>query len=656
MRNDTPDAVRPRSPVHRSRRSLALPALLAMFAAAVHLHAAAVGWSPRQAAAPPKAATERIVYTTLQPYNLDIYLNDGSTSGWTQLTTDQANDYNPVFSPDGRWAVFTSERLGNPDLFVIDLRAGGSPRPLTSSPAMEDAPDFSPDGRWLTFVSDRDGNADIFIMPFTPDDSSGDRRAVNLTSYPGGDFNPSFSPDGTRIAFTSERHLPPRDARYWSGYPSGGDVYVMGVGGEDVRRLTWADGWDGAPAWSANGERILFYSERDGARRIWSMRPDGKDQRSVSPASLRNALFAVSAPGDRVGFSDGGKIYTVGVNGTGLEQLAAAETDLGGPAFHGARVLAHGDGPVKGRVLREDGRPFAATGTTRTVTLPDRSVEVFGIYPSFPAFGPDGEQIVSSHSVPGERGRRALVVAHRDGTDSRTIYRGEGQIFSTTWSPDGKWIIWAEGVVFAPEGVNVDLWRVRPDGTDAQNLTPSAWNDAFPDVDASGRIVFRSGRDGNKQIYLMNSDGGNPRRLTSHSGVATMPALSPDGSWVAFSSDQLSPPGSGDLDVLLLQLGRDGTPGSALPAWLPGLSVLAGGPGPDVHPRFAPDGQWVVYASAASGLNDEPALFDGGPQPYGEIWAVPVAPYGPPGPPVRLTHNKWEDSLADWSSPMKVSR
>ena len=62
---------------------------------------------------------ERIVYTTLRPANWELYLFDHGAAP-KQLTNDPALDYDPTFSPDGRWIVFCSERSGNPQLYALD--------------------------------------------------------------------------------------------------------------------------------------------------------------------------------------------------------------------------------------------------------------------------------------------------------------------------------------------------------------------------------------------------------------------------------------------------------------------------------------------------------------------------------------------------------
>ena len=92
----------------------------------------------------PQPTHETVVYSSIQPANWDLYVFDRPGATPRRLTTDPGLDYNPVFSPDGRWIVFTSERNGSPDLYALDLQNPAVTRQLTKSPAMEDAAAFSP--------------------------------------------------------------------------------------------------------------------------------------------------------------------------------------------------------------------------------------------------------------------------------------------------------------------------------------------------------------------------------------------------------------------------------------------------------------------------------------------------------------------------------
>jgi dipeptidyl aminopeptidase/acylaminoacyl peptidase len=90
-------------------------------------------------------------------------------------------------------------------------------------------------------------------------------RSQTLTpDYSGLDVSPAWSPDGSRIAFSSER--------------SGGDVYLMDPDGSNLVQLTDTPGYDGGPAWSSDGRFLLFASRRTGSLGIWVMRADGSGQ------------------------------------------------------------------------------------------------------------------------------------------------------------------------------------------------------------------------------------------------------------------------------------------------------------------------------------------------------------------------------------------
>jgi TolB protein len=204
---------------------------------------------------------------------------------------------------------------------------------------------------------------------------------------------------------------------------------------------------------------------------------------------------------------------------------------------------------------------------------------------------------------------------------------------------DGEWVYFAKGPPMAPVDADVDIWKVRADGTDATNLTAeSNANDSFRDVSADGEwVVFRSGRDGDKQIYLMDKDGNRTRRITKAKGQATMPAISPDGKWVVYTTSRF---GNG-LKLCIQSLENPQDEGRMLEPSREELSGL------DMHARFSPDGKWIVFNSDRTGYMDEWPLCGRCPQPYGELFAIPV---DGSSRAVRLTNDKWENGLPFWSS------
>ncbi len=131
----------------------------------------------------------------------------------------------------------------------------------------------------------------------------------------------------------------------------------------------------------------------------------------------------------------------------------------------------------------------------------------------------------------------------------------------------------------------------------------------------------------------MNADGTNVRRITNDPANDTMPSISPKGDMIAFTSTRVG----GGFQIFLQPL-KDGKPDGSPRPFAPSTAL-------NMHTRFSADGKWIAFASARGWLNDEPALSAFNPQPYGEVF---VAPVDGSSEPIRVTHNRWEDSLPTW--------
>jgi Tol biopolymer transport system component len=233
-----------------------------------------------------------------------------------------------------------------------------------------------------------------------------------------------------------------------------------------------------------------------------------------------------------------------------------------------------------------------------------------------------------------------------DGTDLRTIFRAQAPgLTGPIWSKDGHRILFAAGAPFGRPAGKSDVWTVGADGGNPTNLTAdSPQNDAFADYSGDGaRIVFRSGRTGQYDLFLMDADGKNVRQLTDDSAYDAFPAFSPKSDEIIFLSNR---DGVWDnqgktktFDLYALRLGSDGSAGE--------LRRLTETPGQEGHPQFSPDGEWIVFTSEMGGINDEEPLVQQvlfNPQMYGEIYAMRLKD----GLIVRLTHNKWEEGIPTW--------
>ena len=167
---------------------------------------------------------------------------------------------------------------------------------------------------------------------------------------------------------------------------------------------------------------------------------------------------------------------------------------------------------------------------------------------------------------------------------------------SATQAPFLDGFLQGKDIYFASqrEG-NYEIFTIAEDGSNLTNLTRNEFDDGFPSWSRSaGLMAFASTRDGNSEVYLMDLNhapdayGNFPvTRLTTDDGLDSYPALSPDGKRVAFVSDR-----SGNKDIYLMNANGGE------------LVNLTNDPSEDDFPVFSPDGSLIAFASDRGGNFD----------------------------------------------------
>ncbi|MDE5989893.1 MAG: peptidase S41 [Duncaniella sp.] len=486
-------------------------------------------------------------------YKGDIFTVPANGGSATRLTSNQAYEAMPVWSPDGKKIAFTSDREGNADIYIMDANGGEATRltfnsvaetpwaftpdgsAVVYSAAIQDAPgsllfpaswqtelyqvpvsggrpvqilstpaeavSYLPDGKSFVYV-DRKGLEDEWRKHHTSsvtrdlwkyDASTG--RHTNLTARAGEDRNPVVSPDGKTLWFLSER--------------DGGSFNVYSAPADDLSKATRLTNFTTHPvrflSRGADGTLAFTY---DGE--IYTMRPGSKPAKvkidvtadQSEPLRIRNvsgAGGAVASPdGKQVAFSNRGDIFVTSVDYQTTRQITST------PAAESAIAWGKDNRTLYYTSDRDGHLNIYSTriGREADPNFPNATlIEESAVFPAndrtdraTPVMSPDGKKMAFTID------RRDIAVMDMDSKKVRRLTNGnicndrDGQL-EYSWSPDGKWLV-----------AVVDMHRRSPyfdiaiiNATDGSitNITNTAYmNDSPRWVMGGDAILFLSNRYG----------------------------------------------------------------------------------------------------------------------------------------------------------------
>ena len=474
-----------------------------------------------------------------------------------RLTVHAAYDARPFISPDGKHILFTSNRLGRNDAYIMPID-GGTPTRLTSFSGGSVGIGWAPDGKSILVTQIREhvgSGPGVYRVPITTKPG----RAVPVIAVQR-TAGATLSPDNKTIAFVRGSNDWPRLGYHGT---ASADIYIHTIGSKDVTQLTDFDGQDLWPQFTDGGRELIYASEKDGTYNLWRMPVTrGGSAKQLTSFKGDGVRFPnVASGGSRVVFEVGDQIAVLDLGKPGAAprmQTLTAPVDTrtnpldvrsitGGaseasPSDDGDQVafVAQGDvfvtagtggkaqrvsdapereadlawspdGKTLAYITRKDGQPdiYVVTSTdkdepklSKAATRKTERLTNSAATESTPRFSPDGKKLAYVS------GRQTLVVSDADGTNPKTITVGH-EISDISWSPDSRWLAYTHD----DEEYNGEVMVVKAEaGAKPINVTKHPRNDGSASWSPDGTKLFFISERGQSRdniaqwVYLRKED------------------------------------------------------------------------------------------------------------------------------------------------------
>jgi Tol biopolymer transport system component len=246
-------------------------------------------------------------------YKGDIYKVNAGGGSATPLTINEAQDMMPVWSHDGKYIAFASNRTGNFDVYVMPA-TGGAPVRLTYNSANDYPYDFSPDNKSVIFGSARNVQANN-IRFYSP------RLFQNLYSVPitggtamlisgAGIENAHYNSNGSEIVFQDRKgYEDPWRKHHVSAVTR--DLWIMDLKNKSYKKITDFKGEDREPIWSNDDQSVYYLSEKNGSQNVFIKALKSNTETQLTKFKNNPVRHLSASKDNTLCFTYNGEIYTL---------------------------------------------------------------------------------------------------------------------------------------------------------------------------------------------------------------------------------------------------------------------------------------------------------------------------------------------------------
>ncbi len=469
----------------------------------------------------------------------DIYTMPFAGGKATRITDGMAYDVHPRFSPDGKHIVFTSDRSGSDNAWIMNLETEETTQITKSQNEWVQSAEWSPDGEYVV-VSKGRRNHKLFM--YHKDGGGGFQLIKNPSAVKV--IEPTFSPDGRYIYFSQRRGA-------WNYNAQLPQYQIAMYDRENGQNATITSRYGSAfsPTLSPDGKWMVYgsrYEDQTGLvlRNLksgdeqWLAYPIQRDeQESIAPLGVLPAM-SFTPDSKEVVTSWGGKLYRVPIaGGSAIEIPLDVDVKLEmGPRLKFNYPISDDKDMVitqiRDGVPSPDGKQLAFTALNRlyVMSMPDgepKRLTKMDLTEAQPAWSPDGKSVVFVTWSDSEGG--SLYKVNTEGRPKPVKLTNESAIYGTpVYSNDGSKIVFTKGSAqnlkdangpFTPRA-SEDLAWISADGGDI-NFIMKTRGRANPHVVKNSDRIYLSGFQG---LSSVRWDGTDEKRLVNITGIRTFGA------------------------------------------------------------------------------------------------------------------------------------